>query len=284
VIAGNLIMGEKLSISNKSGNYTITNDGLNATASVYENTYSISINPSTPSQIFNIKINETDAFNIDTNNNRLVMNGEVNASYGNIGGWNISSDGLTSTNTIASINLYNQGNQAMKLSYRGLNLYNHYSGNNEYLGGFMAISNNTNNTNGLLLGHASSAEYLILGYIDSTNPSTGTPVDADCIYTHNGYAEMSSGFNFLQNIYIVNKADLNSKTEITYSGITTQQINGGTPITTNNMYQYLASATHTHSEYATSGSVSFLSGQVGSLTSQYGDLAGRVSALESKVG
>lgn len=247
VIMGQMVISEGLTIENKSGTWNLTDNGLEAISGLY----SVGINPSVPSEIFNIKIGDDKQFYIDTVSKKLVMNGTINATggtlgnlnvtgtlfggtfqggtintnSGNIGGWNISSDGLTSYNTIASLNLYNQGNQAMKLSYNGLHLYNHYSGSNEYLGGAVAIYNSSNGTNGVTYCHSNQAEYLSLGYMDSSYPYSGAPIYMDMIYSRNGFSGANPGFTFNKEVYA-------------NSGLNTSTINGYTPINTNNISTY----------------------------------------------
>jgi hypothetical protein len=240
VLAGNIVISSKLNVSNKSGTYTIT-DATGFQAS--KNGYTVSINPSTPAEIFKISVSGSPKMYMDTVNSRLVLNAEVNANYGNIGGWNITSDGLSSYNTIASINLYNQGNQAMRLSYNGMHLFNHYSGSNEYLGGAVAVYSAANGTNGMFIGHAQNAEYLALGYADSTYPYSGMPVSADLIYTRNGYSTIPSGFNFFKSLYVKSIYDVSTITTINYDGIITDDmtcnnLNGYTPINSNNISTY----------------------------------------------
>lgn len=258
VICGNMVMSEQLSIENASGTYTINDNGIEAISGIY----SVGITPQIPSQIFNIKVGDDPVFYIDVNSNKLVMNGLINASggtlgnltvngtlyggtlqgstintnSGNIGGWNISSDGLTSYNTVASLNLYNQGNQAMKLSYNGLHLYNHYSGGNEYLGGAVAIYNSSNGTNGVTLCHSNQAEYLSLGYMDSSYPYSGAPIYMDMIYSRNGFSGANPGFTFNKEVYA-------------NSGLNASTINGYTPINTNNISSYAAPSFHRQSSY-----------------------------------
>ncbi|MDR2277388.1 MAG: hypothetical protein LBE23_05975, partial [Vagococcus sp.] len=86
VISGQLLMGENLSIINKSGTYTINNNGLTASSKVGSNTYSVGINPNTPSDIFNIKVNGSKKLYVDTVNNKLVFSGELEAAGGTFSG------------------------------------------------------------------------------------------------------------------------------------------------------------------------------------------------------
>ena len=85
LICGNLLLGQNLAIINRSGNFTINDSGFNATATVGANTYTIGINPSTPSNIFRIGVNGSNKLYVDTVNNRLVVEGYINATGGNLG-------------------------------------------------------------------------------------------------------------------------------------------------------------------------------------------------------
>jgi hypothetical protein len=84
VLIGNLIMGEKLVITNSSGNYSINNSGFTASSTIGANTYSVAINPSSPTNIFNIAVNGVSKFYVDVNTNQLVMNGYINATGGTL--------------------------------------------------------------------------------------------------------------------------------------------------------------------------------------------------------
>lgn len=85
VIVGDLIMGNKLKITNSSGTYTINDSGMIASATVGENTYSVGINPSVPNNIFHISVNSSDKFYIDTVNNRINAELWLNAIGGTLG-------------------------------------------------------------------------------------------------------------------------------------------------------------------------------------------------------
>lgn len=80
VIVGSLLLGGKLNITNSSGTYLIDNNGFTANATVGVNTYSVGINPSTPSDIINIKVNGVKKFYIDTATNELMFDGKLTAS------------------------------------------------------------------------------------------------------------------------------------------------------------------------------------------------------------
>lgn len=100
VIAGELIMSEKLLITNKSGNYSIKDDtGFTATATVGSNTYVAGINPSTPNHILYTSVNGIDKFYIDTVANSLVMKGVIYASSGELG--NLTITGTLTGGTIS---------------------------------------------------------------------------------------------------------------------------------------------------------------------------------------
>lgn len=86
VICGQLIMGEQLSIRNSSGTYAINNNGITASAKVGANTYSVGINPSTPGDIFQIKINDSKKLYIDMISNKLIFGGDLVAAGGTFSG------------------------------------------------------------------------------------------------------------------------------------------------------------------------------------------------------
>lgn len=85
VICGDLVMSSKLRVTNTSGNFVIDNKGFVASATVSENDYSVTINPSSPANIFNISVNNVAKLYVDTTTNQLVMNGYINATGGTLG-------------------------------------------------------------------------------------------------------------------------------------------------------------------------------------------------------
>lgn len=86
VLVGSLIMGERMILTNASGNYTWNNNGMTATATVGANTYLVGINPSTPSNIFRIAVNGVNKLYVDTTNNNLVFSGNLQAVGGTFSG------------------------------------------------------------------------------------------------------------------------------------------------------------------------------------------------------
>lgn len=95
VIVGSLLLGGKLNITNSSGTYLIDNNGFTASATVGVNTYSVGINPSTPSDIINVKVNGVKKFYIDTITNELMFNGKLTANA-------INADMINALNIVAS--------------------------------------------------------------------------------------------------------------------------------------------------------------------------------------
>lgn len=95
LIFGKLIMSENLYIQNPSGTYTINNNGFTATSTIGSNTYSVGINPSTPSDIINVKVNGTKKFYIDTVTNELMFNGKLTANA-------INADMINALNIVAT--------------------------------------------------------------------------------------------------------------------------------------------------------------------------------------
>jgi hypothetical protein len=108
VICGQLLMGNGLTITNSSGNYIINNSGFTASTRVNGTDYSVGINPNTPSEIFNIKVNGSNMFYIDTTNKKLVIIGDINATGGTISG-NLNVTGTLTNGTYNSATI-NNGN------------------------------------------------------------------------------------------------------------------------------------------------------------------------------
>lgn len=101
VLVGSLIMGERMILTNASGNYTWDNNGMVATATVGSNTYLVGINPSTPSTIFRIAVNGSNKLYVDTIGSRLVFSGSLIAGDINIGSGRfvVDSSGLVTINS-----------------------------------------------------------------------------------------------------------------------------------------------------------------------------------------
>ncbi len=104
VLVGDIILGSKLNITNNSGNYTINNNGFTASSTIGNNTYSVGINPSTPSDILNVKINDDHLLYLDTETRRLVLkNTSIKASSfigGSIESENYTPDTVDINNTL----------------------------------------------------------------------------------------------------------------------------------------------------------------------------------------
>ena len=91
VLIGNLILGSKLKIANSSGTYSIDNNGFSAINGIY----SVGINPNTPSEIINIKVNGTKKLYIDVATNELMFNGKLTANA-------INADMINALNIVAT--------------------------------------------------------------------------------------------------------------------------------------------------------------------------------------
>jgi hypothetical protein len=85
LICGDLLLGQNLSIINESGTFNINNNGFTATSILNGNTYTVGINPNTPSSIFRIAVNGSNKLYVDTVNNRLNIEGYINATGGTLG-------------------------------------------------------------------------------------------------------------------------------------------------------------------------------------------------------
>jgi hypothetical protein len=193
-----------------------------------------------------------------------ILNGKITSMDGDIGGRKIGSDGLTSNNALASINIYNQNNKAMKLSYGGLHLFNHYSGASEYLGSMLTTYNQEDQSNGICLTQSGNAEYLGIGYTEATSPSAGDQISFGMVYSHNGGSVQGTpiiaGFNFFKDI------------DLGYNFITNcGRINGGIPITSENKNDYTYPiAQHYHNIY-----------EINNLNLTLQEFDGRIRALEN---
>lgn len=98
-LMGKISMTQYTYITNASGNYVFDDSGFTATATVGANTYSAGINPSTPSEIINVKVNGVNQLYIDVNTNKLIFNGTLSATAINaemINALNITADSVNS--------------------------------------------------------------------------------------------------------------------------------------------------------------------------------------------
>jgi hypothetical protein len=84
-LIGKILITDYLYAENEAGNMSFTKNGLLLSSTVGANNYSVGLNASTPSEIFNIKVNDVNKFYIDTISNSLVMNGIINATSGTLG-------------------------------------------------------------------------------------------------------------------------------------------------------------------------------------------------------
>jgi hypothetical protein len=198
VLVGNLIMGEKLVITNSSGNYTWNDSGMIASATLSGNTYSVGINPSTPSSIFNIKVNDINKFYVDTVTQSLVFDGKITSTSGNIGGWNIGANSLTSSDG-AMIHILRGSNESMILDDNGLSLYNP-NVSNSHFGDISSIY--TNGVGGMIISQGLNANLFAIGHNTS-----GSLYELDMVFTNNGFSasgigNYSSGFHFNRSINV----------------------------------------------------------------------------------
>jgi hypothetical protein len=205
LIFGKLLMTENCYIENESGTYSFDKNGFVSESTIGANIYSVKINPSSPANIFNIAVNNISKLYVDVNTNRLVMNGEIQSTYGNIAGWSIGTSSLTSPSS------------RMKLSGSGMNLYN---SSGSYLGG---VASTASTNSGVVLVKSTAANYFAIATTSDTNPDDGMSVELNLLYTPNAITLDStyypSGFHFrLTNVYI-DLADLHA------SGIYTSYIN-----------------------------------------------------------
>lgn len=286
VICGKLILGSQLTITNSSGNFTIDNNGWSAT----NGNYSVNINPSTPSKIFNIKVNGTDSLYIDTVNNKLVFNGELQGASGTFSGELKASTGTFSgTVSGGSINI----NDRFKVDSLGnvtlpSNATISWSQvtNQPYIPTLPYYIQSTKITSTtiespIITGSVINGGEINGAIINSFESSTSrlTKIESGLIQTTEielyetiggGFSTGGGGCNLTYS-----GIDVFSKGGTTCIRPNEITINGYSVITTNNISYYtsgFATSGHSHSEYVTYSSYQ------SSITS----LAQRISALESK--
>lgn len=91
-IVGKFLIGEQLYITNDSGSYSITKDGMIA----QNGSYQVKINPDTPSEIFSISIDNEKLLYVDTTNKKLKFEGDIESTSGHIANFTISNNSLIS--------------------------------------------------------------------------------------------------------------------------------------------------------------------------------------------
>jgi phage minor structural protein len=168
-----------------------------------------------------------------------IQGSTINTISGNIGGWSISSNGLSSFDDNASINIFKDNLVSSKINSSGLHLYNYLKSTNDYLGGIVVSS--IENINGASFVHALSGEYLAFGSIDATTPTANAPLDIAFYYNKNKITgtnfSANAGVHFNKIVYLEAGAFISGNVSI----------GGYTPITTGNRDNYTYNPkTHTH--------------------------------------
>lgn len=179
--------------------------------------------------------------------NNGIFNGKIMSTEGNIGGWSIGSNALTSYGD-ASINILNGNNQSMLLDYNGLSLFNYRTANQHY-GDINSVYDSHSDIGGIIISQGLDADLFALGHNTGTNS-----YELNMVFTYNGFnsaslGNFSPGFTFLGDIY-TNGYDISA------GDITCIMLNGGLPITSINMLTYLADKNHNHNGmYASSSHI-----------------------------
>lgn len=93
-IVGQLLMSEKLIVSNTSGSYTIDKNGFVAKQGAYQ----VKINPDTPNDIFSISIDGNRLLYVDTKARALTFEGKLITKSGQLANFNIADNTLISGN------------------------------------------------------------------------------------------------------------------------------------------------------------------------------------------
>jgi len=235
VLVGKLFLGEKLKIINDSGNYTIDNLGFTATSTVGVNTYSVGINPSTPSEIINVKVNGINQLYIDVNTNKLIFNGTLSATAINaqmINALNVTA-GSVNANWVYAGTLTAQQVNAVDIIADSVSSTWVYAGNISA----SQITAGTISADRVSGGTLSGTTITSVGASYSTTITNG--------YISTGYVSLMSGANstyILPNSIQVGNAD--STLYITANSI---YGNGVTFLTSGNYSSWCASSGHSHS-------------------------------------
>lgn len=221
-LMGRFIISENLLISNSAGTYTIDDDGFTATATVGSNIYSTGINPSTPSEIFYIKVNGINKLYVDTITNQLVMDGKITSTSGSIGGWSIGLNTLTSYGD-ATINILNGNNDAMTLSYNGLKLYNpRVSG--EHYGSISSVYDSVTKHGGIVISQGLNAKLFAIGHNTASDA-----YNIDMVFSNSGgsistLGSFSSGFTFFRSVNVKANLSVQGKSVIHSGNIGSQSV------------------------------------------------------------
>lgn len=298
VICGQLLMGENLAIENESGTYTINNDGFTATNGIY----SVGINPNTPSEILNVKVNGENKLYVDTTNNKLVFKGHIEAISGSFQG-NITG-GTINIGTKFSVDYFGNMNANSATLTNGT-----FSGS--IIAGSIDINSRfkvdpqglvTINSNGLIVnsnnftltsdGKLTCTDANITGTINATSGKigsatfTGGTVGIHNAMTLNGalvvdYIQLNSGMVVAGGSLSIADGTLYVSGNSTIGGNLTvngnlniSTINSATPVTSSNFSSYFTNiknnytyppSSHTHGGYATSSELSTLESFVNSI-------------------
>ena len=233
VLIGEIVISSKLRITNSSGNYTIDTNGFTASATVGSNDYSVGINPSTPADIINVKVNGVKKLYVDTTNSKLVFSGTLVGVDGEFSGTLRGNTIIGSTITGSNIN----GGQILSTAWDGQTYGTNYY---EILlkDGTLRCSRTLYTSSGSTVDWATTLTYdtFTTVNINTTNlysnniGSSSRPVDridVNKIYSPNNKFQLNT-LDTVPSLYF-------DGVVIRNSGIECNKINGYTPINSNNI-------------------------------------------------
>lgn len=143
-LVGKMVLSSNLYISNESGTYTMDKNGLIAK----NGSYQVKINPSTPSDIFAISIDNKNLLYIDANSRKLKFEGDIESKSGHIANFTITDNnlisggvGLCSLTTPGEIAIWAGNSNKYNAPFKVNNQGKVVCANIEVTGGTLGISN-----------------------------------------------------------------------------------------------------------------------------------------------
>lgn len=201
-LVGHLVVGSRMVISNESGTYTWDKDGAVAKNGAYQ----VTINPNTPADIFTISVSGKRLLYVDTVNQKLKFEGDIESKSGHIANYAISGSALTSVNVgmssdnaAGSVAFWAGSPSKNSAPFRVTNQGRVVCSNAEITGGALKIGENfevdssgkMRAQNGTFAGNITATKGVIGGWAINGNTLTGNKGSS---YIKGGEISIGSGF------------------------------------------------------------------------------------------
>jgi hypothetical protein len=244
-LIGRVVLTENLYITNTSGTYNFNKDGFTATATVGSNSYLVGINPSTPSTIFRIAVNGSNKLYVDTVNNRLNIEGYINATGGTLG--NLTVTGTLTGGIISGSSI--SGGYISGSTITGVNI----SGSSLVSTGIVGGSVMTTTINN---GYITTDGYILVKY-----SSLESKIDFSTLTFYNGgtfLAAYGTSASITGSLTVQGSSLLSS---VICTSLTCTTLNGNTPITSGNINGYFPSTSGISAVVVDSAYIQFSGGR-----------------------